>query len=259
MRVATFLDIVAETAGISLEEAERAARATLSTLAERITRGEADDIAGFLPRELRGELTAAPEPAEPFGLDEFVRRVAEREGVDPATASGHAQAVFTALGQAVAPGELRDMAAQLPRDFEPLLQAAQIGRRQVMSQDPLVVRVAELTSLPRPLARRAVEAVLETLAVRISEGEVGDLMTRLPADLVPAFERGLAESRRPQRMSVEEFLDRVAAGEGVDRGQAERHARAVFAALREFVGQKEIHDVESELSAEYAPLLSGIV
>jgi uncharacterized protein (DUF2267 family) len=57
-------------------------------------------------------------------VDEFVRRVAEREGTDPKTAREHARAVFTALGEAVAPGELRDMAAQLPKDFAPLLKAA---------------------------------------------------------------------------------------------------------------------------------------
>jgi uncharacterized protein (DUF2267 family) len=253
------MDIVEETAGITPEEAERAVRATLSTLAERITRGEADDIAAFLPRELRELVTSAPEPAEPFGLDEFVRRVAEREGVDEATAYRHAQAVFVALGQAGAPRELRDMAAQLPRDFAPMLNAAQIGRRPVSAQDPVVVRVGQLTSLEPQRARRAVEAVLETLAVRISEGEVEDLMDRLPTDLIPALERGLVESRKPSRMSLEEFIERVARLEGADRDEAERHARAVFAALRELVPSKEIHDVESELPAEYAPLLSGIV
>ncbi|HWF33941.1 MAG TPA: DUF2267 domain-containing protein, partial [Solirubrobacteraceae bacterium] len=116
MRLASFLEIIEENAGLTPPEAERAARATLSTLGERITRGEADDIAAFLPRELREALTSAPEPAEPFGLDEFLRRVAEREGVDEETALSHARAVFVALGQAVAGGELRDMAAQLPKD-----------------------------------------------------------------------------------------------------------------------------------------------
>jgi uncharacterized protein (DUF2267 family) len=259
MRLATFMDVVEETAGITLEEAERAVHASLRTLAERITGGEADDIAAFLPRELRADLRSAPEPAEPFSLGEFVRRVAEREGVDEDTAYSHALAVFTALGQAVAPNELRDMAAQLPRDFEPLLEAAQVGRRQVPSHEPLVMRVARFASLDPPSARRAAEAVLEALALRISGGEVLDLIDKLPADLIAPLERGLAESQRAQRMSLDEFLDRVATAEGVDREDAERHARAVFAALREFVPQKEIHDVESELPAEYAPLLSGIV
>jgi uncharacterized protein (DUF2267 family) len=255
MRLATFRDTVAEVAGITPEEAEAAVAATLTTLSERITRGEADDIAAFLPRELRPLLTSAPEPAERFGRDEFIRRVAAREGVDEKTAHEHARAVFTALGVAVAPGELRDMAGQLPNDFEPLLEAAGVGRRRRLTGDRFITRVAERASLDPEMARRAVAAVLEILAVRISDGEVEDLMNELPADLLPALERGLAESREAVRMSLEEFLARVAEREGVEPEEAERHAQAIFAALRELVPEKEFHDVTSQLPAEYAPVL----
>jgi uncharacterized protein (DUF2267 family) len=62
VRLGTFLDIVEEAAGIPREEALRAVRATLRTLGERITRGEADDIAAFLPKELREFLTGASRP-----------------------------------------------------------------------------------------------------------------------------------------------------------------------------------------------------
>jgi uncharacterized protein (DUF2267 family) len=188
-----------------------------------------------------------------------VRRVADREDVDEATARRDTQAVFTALAIAVAPGELRDMTAQLSRDFDSLLDVAQLSADRAIVQDPVVARVAELASVDPPLARRAVEAVLETLAVRISEGEVEDLMARLPPDLASPLERGLAESRKATRMSLQEFLERVAKREDVKMDDAERHARAVFAALSEVVSGKEIHDVESELPREYAQLFSGIV
>ena len=79
------------------------------------------------------------------------------------------------------------------------------------------------------------------------------------ADLTPALERGLAESRKATPMSLDEFLERVANREGVERDEAEHHSRAVFAALREVVSAKEIHDVESELPADYAPLFSGVL
>jgi uncharacterized protein (DUF2267 family) len=259
MRLAAFLDAVQQAAGVSREHAERATRATLRTLGERITRGEAEDIAAFLPREVSDDLTAVPEPAEGFSLDEFVRRVAAREGVDEATARGDVQAVFSALAIAVAPSELRDMTAQLSRDFDALVSAAQGDADRAIAQNPVVARVAELTSLDSLLARRVVEAVLETLAVRIAEGEVEDLIAWLPPDLAPALKRGLTESRKATRMSLQEFLARVAKREGVEADDAERHARAVFAALSELVPSKEIHDVESELPREYAPLFSGIV
>jgi uncharacterized protein (DUF2267 family) len=257
MRLATFLTTVEQAAGITRPEAERAVRAVLETLSERLTGGEAGDIALFLPQEVRPLLVPAPEPAEAFGADEFVRRVAEREGVDDATAREHVRAVFVALGAAVAPGELRDMAAQLPRDFEPFLRAAGLGRERSLDAARFVGRVADLTELDFDAAFSATEAVLQTLAVRISSGEVEDLMGRLPADLLPALERGLAESRDATSMSVGEFLERVARLEGVSRERAERDARAVFAALREVIEGDEFADVASELSSDYTPLLAG--
>jgi uncharacterized protein (DUF2267 family) len=153
---------------------------------------------------VRRFLTGAREEAERFGLDEFYRRVAEREGVDRRTAARHARAVFVALGVAVAAGELRDMAAQLPTEYEPLLQAAGVGRRRAAGESyDVALRVAELAGLDREQARKATEAVLETLAVRISAGEVEDLMHEIPRNLHPALERGLRESRDARAMSVD--------------------------------------------------------
>jgi uncharacterized protein (DUF2267 family) len=258
MRYATFMTTVEQAAGLTREEADTAVRATLATLAERITRGEADDIAAFLPKELRSLLTDTPEPAEAFDRDEFIRRVAEREGVSLAAAQEHVRAVFTALGVAVAPGELRDMAAQLPRDFEDLLEAAGVGRRRALDENPVVNEVARLTGLDGDAARRATEAVLETLAVRISAGEVEDLMDELPADLLPALERGLAEKRDAVPMSLDEFVARVAQREGVSGDEAMQHARAVFTALRAVVSGKEFSDMASQLPEEYAPLLAMV-
>jgi uncharacterized protein (DUF2267 family) len=258
MRYAPFLEVVEQTAGLSRERAEQAVRATLETLAERITRGEADDIAAHLPQELRHLLTDAPEPAESFSYDEFIRRVAEREGVDPAAAADHVRAVFVALGVAVAPGELRDMAAQLPRGFEPLLDAAGVGRRQAHAQGPddVVERVARIAAVDRDVAQRATEAVLETLAVKVSAGEVEDLGRELPPELHPPLERGMAESREAKPMSADEFIAEVSDRAGVDLDMAEDMARAVFAALREVITGKEFSDLAAQLSQDYGRLLA---
>jgi uncharacterized protein (DUF2267 family) len=59
MREATFLQLVEQAADITREDAEQAAHAVLRTLSERLTLGEATDIAAFLPRELRADLTSA--------------------------------------------------------------------------------------------------------------------------------------------------------------------------------------------------------
>jgi uncharacterized protein (DUF2267 family) len=257
MRYATFMTIVEQAAGITREEAERAVPAALQTLGERISGGEARDLAAFLPRALRPLLTAAPEAAESFDRDEFIRRVAAREGVDRDSAAEHVRAVFVALGAAAAPGELRDMAAQLPRNFDDLLEAAGIGRRQAMTDDDLVLRVAELAGwTDREPARRATEAVLETLAERISDGEVDDLMLELPGNLRPALARGLRASRAAQVMTADEFVASVADREGVDLEEAEQHVAIVFTALREAISPKEFSDLVAQLSRDYASLLA---
>ncbi|MGW4564187.1 DUF2267 domain-containing protein [Streptomyces sp. NPDC004561] len=58
-------------------------RATLETLAERLTRGEAEDLASELPKPLKEPLVSPTPEAEPFGLDEFIDRVSRRAGVSP--------------------------------------------------------------------------------------------------------------------------------------------------------------------------------
>jgi uncharacterized protein (DUF2267 family) len=255
MHYATLLTIVERLAGLDPPAAERATEATLRTLAERISGGEAGDIAAFLPPEMRDWMVPTPEPAESFDRQEFFRRVAEREGVDLETAEEHARAVFQMLGFAVAPGELRDMASQLPKHFEDLLEAAGVGRRRALTRDDIVGRIAQLLGTDRDTARRATEAVLQTLAVRISAGEVQDLEAELAGELREPLERGLSESRAAKKMSEPEFLDRVAALEGTDPEEAERHAHAVFQALREALSTKEFADMASQLSEDFAPLL----
>jgi uncharacterized protein (DUF2267 family) len=257
MRYATLLTLVQRATGLDRPAAQRAIEATLRTLGERITGGEAGDIAAFLPAELRAPLERALEPAEPIGREEFVRRVAEREGVDPETAEEHVRAVFRMLGRAVAPGELRDMASQLPAEYEDLLEAAGVGRRQAMTRDNLVGRVAELLGVDDiKVAERATEAVLQVLGERLSAGEVRDLEEELPGEVRDALERGLAESPSARKMNEEEFVARVAELEGVKPNRAERHAHAVFQALREALSYEEFNDMAAQLSEDYAPLLA---
>jgi uncharacterized protein (DUF2267 family) len=124
-----------------------------------------------------------------------------------------------------------------------------------MSIDEFIGRVAERTGLDRRRAQRAAEAVLEALAYRITAGQVEDLERRLPAELQSALERGKAERRPARPLSLDTFLALIADREGVDRGQAAEHARAVLAVLREAVGEDEFHDTTEQLPGEYQVLL----
>jgi len=117
-----FIRSVAQGAAISYEDAERVTEATLRTLAERITGGEAKDLASQLPLQLKPFLTiGVREEAEAFDVDVFVARVADRAGIDPDQALAQLGAVFATLREAVTTGELDDIAAQLPDGLRDLL------------------------------------------------------------------------------------------------------------------------------------------
>jgi uncharacterized protein (DUF2267 family) len=245
---------VQEAAGIDEERAAHAISATLTTLAERLTAGEARDLAAELPPEIAPWLAATNGGPEAFDLDEFLRRVAEREAVDTASAERDARAVFTALGQAVSADELAVVAAQLPKDFAPLLprgrHVEQLSARQFMD------KVARRAGIDAVAAERATDAVLETLAERIAGGEVDDLVARLPVELHPPLRRGKAAAGpAAQPIPVERFLARVAERAGVTPAEALVHARAVIATLREAVGDDEFFDMTAELGGEYTRTL----
>jgi hypothetical protein len=72
-----FITIVERATGVSREAAERATRATLQTLADRISKEEALDLVEELSPELAPAMFTDG-PAEGFDVDEFIRRVAER-------------------------------------------------------------------------------------------------------------------------------------------------------------------------------------
>ena len=109
-------------------DAERATRATLETLAERLSGGEPKDLGAQLPREL-GRYLMNPEAdkAERLTLDEFFGRVSEREGVDLPIAVHHSRAVVSVLTEAVSPGEINDVRDQLGAEFAPLFQSGSEG------------------------------------------------------------------------------------------------------------------------------------
>jgi uncharacterized protein (DUF2267 family) len=151
-----FIDVVSAAAGLDRDGAERATRATLQTLAERIDRGEARALAARLPPEL-APWVATTTSAERFDVDELVRRVAQREGVDEQTAYGHVRAVFDALARAVGPDELADVAAPLSKDYTALLPRGVYV--EVVPADGLLAQVAERADVDLEGARRATDAV----------------------------------------------------------------------------------------------------
>lgn len=262
-----FITTVKDRAQLSDTEAQQVACATLRTLSERLSSGETGDIAERLPGELRSCLEPEDTSDRRFHIGEFLRRISDRAGVDKNAAERDARAVFVALWSAVGPEEFADMRAELPRDFDPLLETAGAdapaspaidtdGGSPVASLDEFLDRVAEGTGQDRDAALRAAHVVLEVLAIRITAGQAEDIAALLPPELAIALERGIAEGGRAAKpLTDDTFIDEVARRARVSRGQAIEDIRAVLNALRATLPQKEWSDTIAQLPDEYRPLL----
>lgn len=112
-------------------EAERATRATLETLAERIADGAAQNLAAQLPHEigehLRRQAVEQAGTGEHFSLDGFYERVTEREGVDKPDAVFHARAVLEVTDEATTGSLMTKVREQFPSGFDQLFDAGSQG------------------------------------------------------------------------------------------------------------------------------------
>jgi uncharacterized protein (DUF2267 family) len=116
----TFVTTVGRLLQADNDTAGRAIRATLSTLGERIGADEGRRLVIALPPEI-GPLLYAAGPATTFDAKEFVRRVAEREQVDPKMAEVDAAAVLSVLASAIGDREYDHLVGWLSPDYRPLL------------------------------------------------------------------------------------------------------------------------------------------
>jgi uncharacterized protein (DUF2267 family) len=98
------------------EDAEKAIRATLETLKERLAGKEPSNLAAQLPPEV-AVFVEGDGGREAFSVQEFYERVAEKEGTNSEEALKHARAVATVLQTAVTGGELEDVRSQLGNDY----------------------------------------------------------------------------------------------------------------------------------------------
>ncbi len=114
----------------SREEAQRATRATLEILAQRLAGGEPQDLASQLPPELAEHMRhEGEETSNPFSLDEFFERVNEQDsGVDLPETAYHARVVIEVLGDAVTQGVMEHVRSQLPDEYDPLFEGGSQGK-----------------------------------------------------------------------------------------------------------------------------------
>ncbi|UNO42902.1 DUF2267 domain-containing protein [Streptomyces sp. MST-110588] len=135
MRHDEFIGLVQDRAALpDRGSAERAVRATLETVAERVPDGLVRHLAAQLPQEIAEHLhrveaarEAGPEGGdapERFDLTAFAGRVAWRGAVSEETAVREAAAVFEVLDAALAPELMERLSHALPQDIRELLPTA---------------------------------------------------------------------------------------------------------------------------------------
>jgi uncharacterized protein (DUF2267 family) len=108
--------------------------------------------------------------------------------------------------------------------------------------------------LDRDTAEGATSATLRTLADRLAQDEARRLAAQLPAEAY-GF---LWTTGGADRLDVDAFLQRVAEREGVDLPTAERHARAVFAAVRQGIEADELEKLSATLPDAIRALLFDV-
>ena len=111
-----FVEQVRVAAGLeTTAEAEAVSRATLRTLAERVSSGQVDDVMQGLPSELRHELSQRSGQARSFDRAGFVERVSGEITTADADAADHqARAVLRVLQDWSPTGEIDRTVDQLP-------------------------------------------------------------------------------------------------------------------------------------------------
>jgi uncharacterized protein (DUF2267 family) len=93
----------------------RAIRATLLPLGQRLSAGNAEDLAASLPIEIQWYLAGAVhEHGQHFDWAEYVERVSEIEGSDPADAAHHARVIVDLVESAVPASDFQQLRDSLP-------------------------------------------------------------------------------------------------------------------------------------------------
>lgn len=120
-----------------------------------------------------------------------------------------------------------------------------------MDYNQFVKEVQEKASCQdKQQAVKAIQATLQTLSERLFQGEAEQLAAQLPRELQACMK----EPENRSKFHFEEFIQRVGRREGIDRRQAEQHARAVIEVLCQAVSSGEMEDVISQLPDDFSPL-----
>ncbi|MFB6221841.1 MAG: DUF2267 domain-containing protein [Halolamina sp.] len=235
------------------EDAAATVEATLRALRSCISRGEATDIAHYLPAKFGKLLTEREgESATPIELATFIGDVAEETGVPEETAEKRIRAVIAALKQTVGEDEIANAEDQLPPEYGRLFE---VGPE--LHAESFSTAVAGETDLGSEEAETATRAVLETFAERITRGEGEDIAHFLDGDAARWVVDRVNDDA--EAFDRDAFIDRVADRADVDETTAEAYISAVMRVLDSVVPDRELDAASAQLPADVEDLVTPAV
>ncbi|MER7191216.1 DUF2267 domain-containing protein [Streptomyces flaveolus] len=120
--------------------------------------------------------------------DGFLAHVRERgEYKDQDEAADVTNAVLEVLAQRISPGEVKDLASQLPGPLREVLDQATPQQARSFGIEEFYRRVAERTHARPRTAEWDASAVLTTVADAITGGELNQVISQLPSSYAVMF------------------------------------------------------------------------
>ncbi|NUQ99409.1 MAG: DUF2267 domain-containing protein [Streptomyces sp.] len=120
--------------------------------------------------------------------DEFLARVRERgEYTDQDEAAKVTEEVLSVLAGRISPGEVDDLASQLPGPLGQVLPSAKRQQAESYGIEEFYRRVAERTGARPRTALWDASAVLTTVADAVSGGELNQVISQLPSSYAVLF------------------------------------------------------------------------
>jgi uncharacterized protein (DUF2267 family) len=124
----------------------------------------------------------------------------------------------------------------------------------LMDDRAFYLNVSRRTMLSKEESADLSRAVVETIAQRLSAGELRELAGQLPSQLAEVTQR---DSKSPVRFGLDEAIRRVSKRTGLTEVETTDGIRAVLTTLRDPVDEREFTHLMSNLPAEFSRLVDA--
>lgn len=120
-----------------------------------------------------------------------------------------------------------------------------------MQYRQLIKKVQDYSGFSDSESKEALQLMVESLAVRLTEGERKDFASQLPQELQDIALAVYATDENSKEDILKQFMEI----EDIDEGHAKKQIKAAWKALKEAVSGGEIEHIKAQLPQNMIPLL----